>query len=68
MHVKQAAIRAIVQGHTRYTAVDGTSALKAAIVAKLERDHGSIRALEEINIIEADHGKTEAADPTGHHP
>jgi hypothetical protein len=47
-HVKQAAIRAIVQGHTRYTGVDGTSALRAAIVAKLERDHGSIRALEEI--------------------
>jgi aspartate aminotransferase len=39
-HIKQAAIRAIQQGFTKYTAVDGTSSLKAAIVAKFRRENG----------------------------
>ena len=39
-HIKQAAIRAIQQGATRYTAVDGTAELKNAIINKFQRDNG----------------------------
>jgi aspartate aminotransferase len=39
-NIKDAAIRAIRGGDTKYTAVDGTPALKAAIVAKLKRENG----------------------------
>ena len=39
-HIKDAAITAITQGFTKYTAVDGTPALKAAIIAKFKRDNG----------------------------
>lgn len=39
-HVKEAAIEAIRAGDTKYTAVDGTPALKDAIVAKFKRDNG----------------------------
>lgn len=39
-HIKQAAIEALNQGFTKYTAVDGTPALKQAIIAKFERDNG----------------------------
>ena len=39
-HIKQAAIRAIQQGATRYTAVDGTAELKSAIINKFQRDNG----------------------------
>ncbi len=39
-HVKEAAIEAIRHGATRYTAVDGTAELKAAIIAKFQRDNG----------------------------
>ncbi len=38
-HIKQAAIDAIQQGQTKYTAVDGTPALKAAIIEKFKRDN-----------------------------
>lgn len=38
--IKEAAIRAIRDGQTKYTAIDGTSALKAAIRRKFERDNG----------------------------
>jgi aspartate aminotransferase len=38
--VKEAAKRAIDRGETKYTAVDGTPALKKAICAKLERENG----------------------------
>ncbi|KAA3642505.1 MAG: pyridoxal phosphate-dependent aminotransferase [Proteobacteria bacterium] len=38
-HIKQAAIEAINQGQTKYTAVDGTAALKQAIIHKLQRDN-----------------------------
>ncbi len=38
-HIKQAAIAAINKGDTKYTAVDGTAALKDAIIAKLQRDN-----------------------------
>jgi len=39
-HIKQAAIKAIQQGATRYTAVDGTAELKSAIINKFQRDNG----------------------------
>ena len=38
-HIKEAAIRAIRDGDTKYTAIDGTSALKAAIAEKFSRDN-----------------------------
>ena len=39
-HIKQAAIKAINDGFTKYTAVDGTPGLKKAIVAKFKRENG----------------------------
>jgi aspartate aminotransferase len=39
-HVKEAAIAAIRAGQTKYTIVDGTAELKAAIRAKFRRDNG----------------------------
>jgi len=39
-HIREAAIAAINSGDTHYTAVDGTPALKQAIVDKFERDNG----------------------------
>lgn len=38
-HIKQAGIKAIESGFTRYTAVDGTAGLKSAIIAKFKRDN-----------------------------
>jgi aspartate aminotransferase len=39
-HIKEAAIKAIRAGQTKYTAVDGTPALKEAISAKFKRENG----------------------------
>ena len=39
-HIKKAAIAAIDEGQTKYTAVDGTPALKKAIIQKFKRDNG----------------------------
>src|SRR5476651_941953 len=39
-HIKEAAIAAIRNNDTKYTAVAGTPALRQAIVAKMKRDHG----------------------------
>ena len=47
-HIKQAAIAAIKRGATKYTAVDGTAELKAAIIAKFQRDNGFDFAAEQI--------------------
>jgi len=38
--IKDAAIQAIQEGFTKYTAVDGIPELKEAIVEKLKRDNG----------------------------
>jgi aspartate aminotransferase len=38
-HVKQAAVKALAAGQTKYTAVGGTAALKNAIKLKLKRDN-----------------------------
>ncbi len=40
--IKDAAIRAINEGFTKYTAVDGIPELKAAIALKLKRDNGLV--------------------------
>lgn len=39
-HIKAAAIKAINEGQTKYTAVDGTVELKQAIVSKFKRENG----------------------------
>ena len=39
-HIKDAGIRAIRDGFTKYTAVDGIPTLKQAIIAKFKRDNG----------------------------
>ena len=47
-NIKQAAIRAIEAGDTRYTNVGGTPDLKAAIAAKFKRDNGLDYSAEQI--------------------
>jgi aspartate aminotransferase len=49
-NVKQAAIKAIQSGDTKYTAVDGTPALKAAISAKFRRENGLDYKPEQISV------------------
>nr|WP_246820859.1 pyridoxal phosphate-dependent aminotransferase [Bradyrhizobium iriomotense] len=49
-HVKDAAARAMQAGATKYTALDGTPELKAAIRAKFRRDNGLDFALDEITV------------------
>jgi len=39
-HIKEAAIKAIHGGQTKYTAVDGTPALKHSIINKFKRENG----------------------------
>lgn len=39
-HIKEAAIAAMKRGETKYTAVEGTPALKASIARKFERENG----------------------------
>jgi aspartate aminotransferase len=47
-HIKAAAIAAIHEGQTRYTAVDGTPALKKAVQAKFARENGLNYELNQI--------------------
>lgn len=49
-NIKEAAIRAIYAGETKYTLLDGTLALKAAIARKFERENGLTYGLDEINV------------------
>jgi aspartate aminotransferase len=49
-NVKDAAIRAIEAGETKYTDVAGTMALRRAVSAKFKRDHGIDYAPDEIII------------------
>jgi aspartate aminotransferase len=48
--IKKAAIEAIVRGETKYTAVDGTPALKAAICTKFKRENGLDFTLGQITV------------------
>ena len=47
-HIKKGAIKAIDRGATKYTAVDGTSELKEAIINKFSRDNNLIYKPENI--------------------
>ena len=49
-NIKDAAIKAIREGDTKYTAVDGTPALKEAIAAKFKRDNGLDYSASEITV------------------
>jgi aspartate aminotransferase len=49
-NIKEAAIRAIRDGKTKYTAVDGIPELKAAIVAKFARENGLAYTPAEISV------------------
>jgi aspartate aminotransferase len=49
-HVKRAAYAAIEAGQTKYTAVDGTPALKAAVAGKFRRENGLEYGLNEISV------------------
>ena len=49
-HVKEAAIRAIRSGQTKYTALDGTAELKAAISAKFRRENQLDYTSDEISV------------------
>jgi len=46
--IKDAAIQAIQDGHTKYTAVEGTVETKKAIIGKLQKDHGLDYQMDEI--------------------
>jgi aspartate aminotransferase len=48
VHIKEAAIKAIHDGQTKYTAIDGTASLKAAIQRKFERDNNLLYTPNEI--------------------
>jgi len=47
-HIKNAAIKAIKNGETKYTAVDGTPALKKAIVKKFSKDNNIEYNMDEV--------------------
>jgi aspartate aminotransferase len=47
-HIKAAAVQALQEGFTKYTASDGTDELKDAIRGKLKRDNGLEYAREEV--------------------
>jgi len=49
-HIKEAAIAAIRVGDTKYTAVDGTPALKEAICRKFARENGLTYTPEQITV------------------
>ena len=49
-NIKEAAIKAIRAGDTKYTAVDGTPKLKEAIVAKFKRENGLIYTTKQITV------------------
>src|ERR1700741_54983 len=47
-HIKAAASQALARNDTKYTSVDGSRALKDAIVAKLKRDNGLTYSPEQV--------------------
>tara|TARA_A100001015_G_C14797666_1_gene635607 strand:+ start:60 stop:665 length:606 start_codon:yes stop_codon:yes gene_type:complete len=49
-NIKKAAIKAIKQGDTKYTAVDGTQALKKAVQKKFKRENNLKFKLDEISV------------------
>ena len=49
-HIKQAAVEAIENGFTKYTAVDGTPSLKQAIIDKFQRENGVAYTLNQVMV------------------
>ena len=49
-NIKKAAIDAIKEGDTKYTAVDGTPALKEAIQAKFKRENNLNYSIDQITV------------------
>jgi aspartate aminotransferase len=49
-NIKQAAIKAIKDGDTKYTAVDGTPALKEAIIEKFKRENNLVYQTDQITV------------------
>ncbi|WP_207462561.1 pyridoxal phosphate-dependent aminotransferase [Azospirillum sp. SYSU D00513] len=49
-NIKAAAAKAIASGDTKYTNVDGTPALKKAIIAKFQRENGLTYTAEQITV------------------
>ncbi len=49
-NIKEAAIKAIRDGKTKYTAVDGIVELKEAIVAKFQRENGLSYKVSQVNV------------------
>ena len=49
-NIKEAAIKAINEGDTKYTAVDGTPALKKAIVKKFKRENNLNYSIDQITV------------------
>ena len=49
-NIKEAAIKAIKNGDTKYTAVDGTPALKEAIVKKFKRENNLVYQIDQITV------------------
>ncbi len=49
-NIKEAAIKAIRAGDTKYTAVDGTPKLKEAVVAKFKRENGLTYTTKQITV------------------
>ncbi len=49
-NIKEAAIKAIRDGDTKYTAVDGTNALKKAIITKFKRDNNIDYEINQITV------------------
>jgi len=49
-HIRAAAARAIARGDTRYTVLDGSPAMKAAVQLKFKRDNALDFALNEISV------------------
>ena len=49
-NIKEAAIKAIRAGDTKYTAVDGTPKLKEAIVAKFKRENGLTYTTKQVTV------------------
>ena len=49
-NIKEAAIKAIRSGDTKYTAVDGTAKLKEAIVAKFKRENGLTYTTKQVTV------------------
>src|SRR6202012_2995401 len=49
-NIKEAAIKAIRDGKTKYTTVDGIPELKEAIVAKFKRENGRTYKTSQVNV------------------